>query len=222
MRSIEFGVGEIYHVYSRGVDKRIIFCDPLDYQRFLESLWIFNTATVDDESSFFERKLRGVIPDPSVTVSTFALMPNHFHLLIQEKTECGTSKFMHRLGTSYTQYFNRKHERSGRLFESPFKAKHVNTQAYLEQITRYIHLNPLDVLGYKWKTEKLDINQTREALINYPWSSFRFYFNQESTNFLDLSLLNDLFPTPEDHLDYLGSYEPNDDADEENLAGAEA
>ena len=216
MRLIEFGAGEFFHVYNRGVDKRTIFSDQEDYQRFLDGLWIFNETPVKDDRPFHRRKQFGVSGNPCVAISAFSLMPNHFHLLLQETEEGGISTLMQRLGLGYTHYYNRKQERSGRLFESVFKAKHINSEAYLEHITRYIHLNPLELYGIDWKHVPLDPTKTRKALENYYWSSFPFYLQQKDTNFLNLKLLNNLFSSPEEHFDYLLSYLPTDNLGEEN------
>lgn len=216
MRSIEFSVGEFYHVYNRGVDKRKIFTDQHDYQRFIDSLWVFNDETVRDDLSFCRRKRLGASDNPCVEISTFSLMPNHIHLLLKEKVEGGMSTFMQRLGTGYTHYFNRSQERSGRLFESVFKARHIDSQAYLEHITRYIHLNPLKLYGIDWKHAPLDPIKTRAALKDYQWSSFALYLEQKNTNFLNLDLLNSLFSSPEEHFDYMLSYQAEGDMSDEN------
>ncbi|MBI5793627.1 transposase [Candidatus Uhrbacteria bacterium] len=216
MRLFDFSVGEYYHVYNRGVDKRTIFHSQPDYQRFLDGMWIFNDTETRDELSFYLRKQHGWYGSPCAEVSAFSLMPNHFHLLIEETEKGGISNFMQRLGTGYTHYFNRKQERSGRLFESVFKAKHIDSEAYLEHITRYIHLNSLDLCGIDWKHGSLDPTKTREALRDYRWSSFPFYLAQKDTNFLNLKLLNGLFSSPEEHINYLLSYQPDNNLDDEN------
>lgn len=216
MRSIEFSVGEFYHVYNRGVDKRNLFTNQHDYQRFIESLWVFNDEIVRDDLSFCRRKRLGASDNPCVEISTFSLMPNHIHLLLKEKVEGGMSRFMQRLGTGYTHYFNRSQERSGRLFESVFKARHIDSQAYLEHITRYIHLNPLKLYGIDWKHTSLDPIKTRAVLEDYQWSSFIPYLEQKNTNYLNLDLLNSLFSSPEEHFNYLLSYQHDSDINDEN------
>jgi len=80
---------------------------------------------------------------PTLTTNAFCLMPNHFHLLLhQAEDETAVSKAMQSLGTTYSMYFNRKHQRRGSIFESVFKASPILSDVYLQHITRYIHLNP--------------------------------------------------------------------------------
>ena len=123
-------VGEYYHIYNRGVDKRIIFNNRKDYQRFIKLLYYANDArSLDNLNIDFTRGLpygnledeRDVLAD----IGAYCLMPNHFHLLIKEKEEFGISRFIHKIATSYSMYFNKLNERSGRLFQGPYKAKHI-------------------------------------------------------------------------------------------------
>ncbi len=109
-RNLKFAVGEYYHVYNRGVEKRIIFNNEFDYQRFLLLLILVN----DEKGVEVQQQVRDhSIPEliaqkrkPLVSISSFCLMPNHYHLLLKEITENGISKFMHKVGTGYALYFN--------------------------------------------------------------------------------------------------------------------
>ena len=74
-------------------------------------------------------------------------MTNHFHLLIHQVTQTGVTEFVRALCTSYSMYFNKKYHRVGHLFQGVFKAAHVDRDAYLLHLTRYIHRNPLKVTG---------------------------------------------------------------------------
>lgn len=211
MRYEKFTNGEYYHIYNRGVDQRPTFQSEIDLHRFLETLRVFNTIQDTNEPiSFKKRCRRNYLPEQQlIQIHEFTLMPNHFHLLIQQTKEHGISQFMHRIGTSFTQYINVKEKRSGHLFESGFKAKHINSQAYLEHITRYIHLNPLDLIGIKWKTHGItNENQALDFLKSYRWSSFYYYFNNIESPLLNLSLLQNLFLSTIDHRQFLIDYSP--------------
>jgi len=81
-------------------------------------------------------------------VGAYCLMPNHFHILLKELRPNGITKFMQRLGTSYTMYFNVKNERVGGLFVTPFRSKHIADDRYYQRVAQYIHLNPADVVGF--------------------------------------------------------------------------
>ncbi len=150
IRKTPFITGEWYHCYSRGIDKRVTFLDTHDYQRFLESMFLTNRPQklhMDSLCGALRQNVWNIpITTPLVAVGVYCLMPNHFHLLIKQNVENGISIFMQKLGTAYTMYFNKRYERSGGLFTRPFRAKHIDGDLYLQQIVRYIHLNPLDLL----------------------------------------------------------------------------
>ena len=104
-------------------------------------------------------------------------MPNHFHLLLHEKIDGGISLFMQKLLTAYSMYFNTKHDREGSLFESRFKAKHINTDAYLNWIFSYIHLNPFKLIHQNWKEKGIsNLTSAKKFIQNYRYSSYYDYF----------------------------------------------
>ena len=144
MRKTPFSDGEIYHVYNRGTDKRSIFSDRADVDRFFTSMKEFNTLDPIGslyELSFEERKLGGSTSKPLVNFICYCLNPNHYHFLLEQVVEKGIEKFMQRLGTGYTLYFNTRHKRSGALFQGRFKSKHVESNDYLLRLSSYINLN---------------------------------------------------------------------------------
>lgn len=133
--------GAFYHIYNRGVDKRVIFQDRKDSQRFLESLREFNLpepigSLRDNKEHNSSGWTTGL-----VDVLAYCLNPNHFHLLIEQVADGGLSEFMKRLGGGYTRYFNTKHKRSGALFEGKYKYKLVDSEDYLKYISVYVNLN---------------------------------------------------------------------------------
>lgn len=181
MRKTEFSEGEYYHIYNRGTDKRNIFADKKDYERFIYYLFFCNDSNPLLNSQFHYRGLASIqnIKDERKTiveVVCFCLMPNHFHLLLKQKTEKGIPTFMQKIGTGYTMYFNTKCKRSGSLFQGTFKAKHITQDSYLTHLTRYIHLNPIEIIEPDWKnTMIVDKVKTHNYLLNYPWSSYADY-----------------------------------------------
>jgi putative transposase len=98
-----------------------------------------------------------------VEIVAYCLMPNHFHLVLKEEQEGGVSKYMSRIQNSYTKYVNTKYDRSGHLFEGPYKSVHVQSDDQLIYLSAYVHKNPIDI--HDW----------RENLNQYPWSSFQDY-----------------------------------------------
>lgn len=183
MRKETFVRGEYYHIYDRGVDKRSIFTTDRERIRFIHSLHILNNF-VDiphrfDLISLKPRELLTPIP-PLVEIVAGCLMQNHYHLMLTPVKEKGVSKFFHKVNSSHTHYFNKLHERSGRLFESTFKAKHIDKYEYANYLTQYFHIkNPLDLYRSKIGTEKNKKHEIFERIKNYQWSSLPVYLNRQ-------------------------------------------
>lgn len=172
MRKEVFVATEYYHIYNRGVDKRDIFLDDRDRIRFIHSAHLVNNF-LEIPRLFDVQKLSPpellIAREPIVKIVAGCLMPNHFHLVLTPLQDGGVSKFLHKLGISYTMYFNKRNERSGRLFESTFKAKHVDRHEYASYLTQYIHFNPVE------------LSQTKSGgkIEEYPWSSLPVYLDKE-------------------------------------------
>ncbi len=178
MRKTIFANNEYYHIYNRGVDKRKIFLDRNDHIRFLHDLYEFNDQKRTTEfarinvgglASRIEKKPRKKL----VEIICFCQMPNHFHLILEQLVEGGISRFMHKLGTGYTMAFNIKEERSGALFQGTFKAVHIENENYLTHLSRYIHLNPVELKEPEWKEKGIkDWKTVNKFLEEYRWSSY--------------------------------------------------
>jgi putative transposase len=196
-RKITFAPGEYYHVYSRGVEKRKIFQSQKDYQRFLAILYILNQKKSFVMSNYLRNKnIKDIFSEPRdksiVSILSYALMPNHFHLLIKEENEKGISKFMGKLLTAYSMYFNTKYERSGPLFTRPFRAVHVKSDFHLKHLFSYIHLNCLELTEYKWKENGISNYKSAGKFIKeYPYSSYQEYLNKNHHKIVDQKALGD-------------------------------
>lgn len=182
-RKISFVKNEYYHIYNRGVDKRLIFSNEHDYRRFMVLLYLCNSIDPLDIRNFFDKGLPFVEffsinrHSSLVDIGTYSLMPNHFHILIFEKLHGGISKFMEKLLTAYVMYFNKKNERSGSLFEGTFKAKHIDSDPYLNWIFSYIHTNPVKLIEPNWKEDGIsDFLKVKDFIDNYKYSSYYDYF----------------------------------------------
>lgn len=183
-RNLKFAEGEHYHVYNRGTDKRKIFSSRKDYERFIVLLYLANDQSLVHISNYQGSTLIEMLAtsqdNPLVDIEAYCLMPNHFHLLLHEKTESGISIFMHKLSTAYTMYFNRKYNRSGNLFQGRFKAKHASNDNYLKYLLAYIHLNPIKLIDKDWKTNGItNRKKALEFLKNYKFSSFDEYLKSK-------------------------------------------
>jgi REP element-mobilizing transposase RayT len=140
-----------YHVTCRGNDRRVIFRDDHDRTRFLD-------------------RLRSALEIFSVRVHAYVLMSNHFHLII-ETPKANLSEFMRQFNISYTGYYNRRHRRSGHLYQGRFKAVVVDKDSYLLELSRYVHLNPVRI---KAKAQRPESERIRE-ISRYRWSSLAGY-----------------------------------------------
>ena len=133
-------------MYNRGIDKKNIFNDKYDIVRFFQSMEEFNTIEPIGsiyENSFIKKGLNSLGTSGSKLVNfiAYCLNPNHYHFILEQKVDCGVSKFMGRLSGGYTKYFNKKNKRGGFLFQGPFKVRHVNSNDYLLHLSAYVNLN---------------------------------------------------------------------------------
>jgi putative transposase len=199
--------GELYHIFNRGVEKRVVFKSQLDFRRFYESLAQFNTSSAvlhsrtkfiasDQKSASYvevgprhrrkEKKL--------VSILAYTLLPNHFHLLLRQEEPGGITEFMRKIGTGYTMYFNKKHERVGPLFQGKFKSVLVARDEYFQYIPHYIHLNVLDTTHAGWKNDGISVEQAYDALRKYRWSSAKEYIGvNEPESILAHSAIKEIF-----------------------------
>lgn len=146
-----------YHIYNRGVEKRKIFKDTVDYKTFLKYLKESLMPPPDQNSlkTIFTLKggtFKGIPRQPQnfnkeISMISFCLMPNHFHFLIKQNSKNGINKFMQSVLTRYSMYFNKKYSRVGKLFQGHYKAVLIKDESYLLHLSRYIHLNPSEITG---------------------------------------------------------------------------
>lgn len=175
-RKISFNSGEYYHVYNRGNSKQTIFHDMGDYHRFVKLIFLSN-----GKENFKFHLIRNDIyeffrGEPIVDVGAYCLMPNHFHLLLTQPPAGSISKFMQKLTTSYSMYYNNKYERTGTLFEGKFKSEHINSDRYLKYLFSYIHLNPIKLIDKNWKEAGIKNKiQAIKFLKQYQFSSYHDY-----------------------------------------------
>ncbi len=158
--------GEYYHVFNRGIEKRSIFLKKGDYERFINSLTLFNT----DKPSWLVNDIleagAGFFPtevERLVGLVAYCVNPNHFHLLLKENQENGVATFMKKVCTGYAMYFNKKNERSGILFQGRFKSVHIDSNDLLLYISAYVNCNS-------------EIHNFEKAK-DYQWCSFPEYLD---------------------------------------------
>lgn len=175
----------IYHIYNRGVQKNDIFLANRDYQRFLDTLFYYlyydypyslflqlkKEARQNQRESEFLENFEAIHKRkvPITDLIAYCLMPNHYHLILEQKVEQGVRELMQRLGSSYSHYFNIIYEKSGSLFQGRFKNVLVENEKQLLYLSKYIHVNPLAA-----NLVELD------SLFDYPWSSLGDYLNEKT------------------------------------------
>lgn len=200
IRKVNFLKGEYYHIYNRGNSKQKIFQDKQDYFHFMNLLFLCNDTEnlrafnlLRENKNFLNSKKESI-----VSIGSYCLMPNHFHILITEQQEGGISKFIQKLSTAYVMYYNQKYERTGSLFEGKFKAVHMSNDKQIKYLFSYIHLNPIKLIQKDWK-EKGIINK-KEALHylnNYKYSSYIEFLEEKRNyyNILDIKKFPQYFST---------------------------
>jgi putative transposase len=150
-----------YHIYNRGVEKRVIFLDQQDYGVFLSYLKEYllpkkekelNERLSDPQISSVEKNktLKSLHLNnfnQEITLIAYCLMPNHFHFFVKQKSAGSIDKFMNSLATRYTMYFNRKYKRVGSLYQDVYKAILIIDESHFLHLSRYIHKQALALQG---------------------------------------------------------------------------
>lgn len=176
MRTTSIAQGEHYHIFNRGNNKQIIFLDERDKIRFLFLILHFQSSVFFEnlgrQVSHFvgnrafnidENDIEKIVKERYAELINFTIMPNHFHLVVHELKEGGIARYMQRVLCAYTKYFNVKYQKSGHVFQGPYKAVHIGDNEQLLYLSAYIHRNPRELP--EWKN--------KEHL--YPWSSYQDY-----------------------------------------------
>lgn len=217
-----FAPDEYYHLYNRGSDKRNIFLDRADHERFISLLYLCNSGVPLHRSDHQVRSLDDIFlidrETTLVDIGAYCLMPNHFHILLREHSEGGISMFMQKLATAYVMYFNKRHERRGTLFEGPFRAQHARRDEYLKYLFAYIHLNPIGIIDSGWKEHHIQDKNTAERFIEtFQYSSFLDYRGggvRRQEAILNKLAFPEYFEKVRDFNEYVGDWMKGGDEDE--------
>ncbi|OGM27951.1 hypothetical protein A2962_03460 [Candidatus Woesebacteria bacterium RIFCSPLOWO2_01_FULL_39_61] len=177
-----------YHIYNRGVEKRIIFENEQDYRVFLHYLKEALSPPLKKEDlpkdkvhvqgvSFDRPKRQSKNLHNKIELIAYCLMSNHFHLLIKQVEKGSMETLMRSLLTRYSMYFNKKYKRVGTLFQGTYKASLIDNDRYLLHLTRYIHLNPIETTS--------DVSRW--------YSSYANYLGIKKSNWLNPKLILSFF-----------------------------
>ena len=185
-RRLRFIKDNFYHVFNRGNYKSAIFFNDHDYQRFLEKLKHYKDLY-------------------KTHVVAYALMPNHFHLLLEPKADESLAAMLKDLQSSHSHYLSVKHSLQGHLFQGPFKAKLIADEASFLQIFRYISLQPIKekILQPRF-IRKGDFRILRETpdlvreLRSFRWGSYQGYLNPKNDNLIAKDPVTALLKTPQE------------------------
>lgn len=215
-RKVSFAIGEYYHLYNRGTEQRDIFLSDYDLSRFAFLLYVCNSNKHIDVRKLKEDNKNEGLPfgkidrgDVIVDIGSWCLMPNHFHMLVKERMEGGITRFMLKLTTAYSMYFNKLYKRSGRLFQGPFQSSHAGKDNYLKYLFAYIHLNPIKLIEPNWKeTGILDKVSSQKYLSNYKYSSCLDYtgISRDFGSILNKSSFPGYFSSPHEFLDFINDW----------------
>jgi putative transposase len=155
--------GALHHVIVRGIERSAIFKDDRDRKEFIT-------------------RLGALLQETSTSCYAWALMNNHVHLLLRSGLS-SLSSLMRRLLTGYAQYFNRRYDRSGHLFQNRYKSFLCEEEPYLLELVRYIHLNPL----------RVGIAKTMDELATFPWSGHSTLVGKRKREWQDATFVLHLF-----------------------------
>jgi putative transposase len=181
IRKAIFTQGCYYHVYNRGVNKDLIFRSHENY-------------------IFLLRRVKELSTEWHIKVIAYCLMPNHYHLVVRQDSEKPVSGFMQAVFNSYTKAFNKMYNRTGTLFEGPFRAIAISNDRYLTHICRYVHRNPLEA-GL--------VADPRD----WTYSDYSTWIDASKEELNSRRRISDWFDTTEHYKEFVLNYVPPKDID---------
>ena len=208
----KFMENSFYHLYNRGVDRREIFSESQDYHTFLWLLKFYLSPFVPQARPGFKEDKPSLVSHKQhmnlhgqMTLLAYCLMPNHFHLLVKQREAVGITQLMRRICVNYSMYFNRKYERKGSLFESIYKAVLIESESQLLHLSRYIHLNPLNLKVSRFGP----VTTTTTARPGeYEYSSYSKYLDRQALSWFDSQPILGMFGQGDNrHTSYQGFVE---------------
>lgn len=211
MRKEPFSIDNYVHVYNRGNRKQPIVHDVRDREHFLQMLFYFNTEQIPISTFRELNKQRFNLcnfewPEiwqprkPMVDIVAFTLMENHFHLLLKEIKEGGIAKFMQKLGTGMTMYYNTKYDESGSLFQGSYKARHVDEDLYLKYLSVYVQIkNTFELYPGGLKKATKEFNKAYDWAVNHPYCSLSDFVGVRDRGIIAENIFSEWFSTPKEY-----------------------
>lgn len=172
-----------YYLHNEGSDKRVILSSQHDFDRFEAYLYLLNALESPRAANLFvggrEKEIFTTARGGNlVAIGAYALLPQSFHILATPLIDGGIGKFMQKLQTAYTMYFNAKYAHSGRLFHSAYRSEQIDSEEKLKQVFARIHIAPAQLFDPNWDVSQgseLATNITRA--MNYRYTSINEYCN---------------------------------------------
>ena len=173
-----------FHLYNFGVDKRVIFNDQEDYDRFEAYLYLLNAVESARAANFFvpgreENIFNSARGELLISIGAFSISSHDFHLIVSPEAESGIPKFMQKLQTAYTMYFNRKYPREGSLFQSAYRSEDIHSDDELKYFFAYVHLRPAQILSGYMEPSALQFEELISVARNYRYSSINEYTTEK-------------------------------------------
>ncbi|MCK4918689.1 MAG: transposase [Candidatus Pacebacteria bacterium] len=209
MRKDPFIIGQYYHIYNRGTDKRIIFIDKFDLQRFQQGMEEFNNIEPIGSLRTCSAPSAAGTSFKLVDIIVFSLNPNHYHFILTPLVEGGIEKFMQKLGAGYTMYFNEKYKRTGVLFQGRYKSILIKTDDYLMYISAYINLNNRIHFQSKGKSKNIKNSAWSAAsIVNkklFYKSSWEEFLGESKENICNKEIILERYKNIQDYKEFAKS-----------------
>jgi putative transposase len=173
-RTITFDQDRYYHIYNRGVARQSIFVEAENY-------------------IFLLRHVKQYARELQLALIAYGLLPNHYHFLVRQDGAAKAGLLPQLAFNRYSKAFNRRYGHSGTLFEGRFKAKPVESEAYLLQLCRYIHANPV----------KHGLVRSPDE---WPYSNYLEWMKERPGTLVDHEFVDGYFPKRADYAEFVRDY----------------
>ena len=171
---ISWQPGHYYHIYNRGARRLSIFREKENY-------------------FFVLGLIRKYLSEFNLSLIAYVLMPNHYHFLVQQLSEHNAGLLPQRVFNSYSKAYNKRYDHSGTLFEGRYKAKHVDSDAYLRHLCRYIHANPVK-------------DGLVEHIEEWPYSNYLEWMDLRTGTLVDRQFITDMFSDSASYEEFVRDY----------------
>lgn len=201
MRVEPYTIDSYMHILKRGARGLPITKNAVDQWRFVRLLYFMNDEYKDDfwerstqDMQLLERPEGWPEREPLVKILVWTLMPNHFHLLLKEIKEGGTSRFMQKLCGSMSLYSNFKYNEKGSLFQGAYKSKTVSEDNYLRYLAAYIMVkNTFELYPGGYSMAVNNFEKAWQWSVGYSFSSLADYVDNRNSPIIDKDILGEIF-----------------------------